>query len=115
MKRTISFIGMPHSDSLEAHSNQKLDKLTALIKHDDEHADAYFLDLHLKSQEAHTHHRVDLHIKTPHMKLNTHDEGPEMYAVVDNVIDKMVTLYKKEKGKIKDRHHKIETDKNKFV
>lgn len=114
MKRTISFIGMPHSDPLEEHSNQKLDKLTALIKHDDEHEGAYFLELHLKAQEMHAHHRVDLHVKTPHVNLHTHDEGPEMYLAVDNAIDRMITLYKKEKGKIQDRHRNIETDKRKF-
>lgn len=115
MKRTISFIGMPHSDALEAHSNQKLDKLSSLIKHDQENEDAYSLDLHLKSQEAHTHHRADIHLKTPDMKLHAHDEGPEMYVAVDNVVDRIIALYKKEKGKVRDRHRNADTDKKKFA
>jgi ribosomal subunit interface protein len=114
MKRTISFIGMPHSDPLEAHSNSKLDKLAALVKHDEEHADSYFIELHLKAQEQHTHHRADLHLKTPQLNLHTHDEGPEMYAAVDSAIDKMITQYKKEKEKLQDKHRRADTEKNNF-
>ncbi|MBL4587769.1 ribosome-associated translation inhibitor RaiA [Candidatus Babeliales bacterium] len=115
MKRKISFIGMPHSDALEAHSNQKLDRLTSMIKHDEENEDAYSLEFHLKSQEKHSHHRADLHVKIPQMSLHTHDEHPEMYIAVDNTIDKMVSLYRKEKDKLKDKQRKVETDKSKFA
>lgn len=115
MKRTISFIGMPHSDPLEQHSNSKLDKLAALVKHDQAHEESYFVELHLKAQEQHTHHRADLHLKTPQFNLHTHEEGPEMYAAVDSAVDKMVTLYKKEKAKLQDKHRRADTDKKNFA
>lgn len=104
---------MPHSIPLETHANDKLAKITDLLKHD---ADAHplFVELWLKANKQHPHHASELHLKTPHFDLHTHFEGPDMYMVIDTTIDKMVTLVKKEKGKVRDKQHKVITPKAEF-
>ncbi len=104
---------MPHSDPLEQHASQKLDKIKDFLK--DETATPFFVELFLKANKQHPHHRAELHLKTPKYDLNAHDEGADMYISIDNAIDKVVKLLKKEKVKQKDKDQKVETEKSKFI
>ena len=112
MERKISFHNMDHSDPLEQHAQQKLDKLEEFL--DNEQTPLY-IELRLTSNSLHPHHHVELHLKTPLFNLNTHDEGTDMYVMVDNTIDKMVSLVKKEKAKIKDKEQKTSNEKGEFA
>lgn len=111
MKTKITFHNMPHSDPLEQHCRAKLTKLDEFTK---DNASPCYTELWLKANKQHPHHAVELHLKTPHFDLHAHDEGADMYIVIDNTIDKMVTLIKKEKEKSRDKHRKRETDKEEF-
>ena len=104
---------MPHSEPLEQHASQKLEKLKEYIK-DADTVTPFNVELHLKANKLHPHHAAELLLKTPRFNLDTHDEGTDMYIVIDNVIDKMVSIIKKEKEKRSDKDHKNETDKTKF-
>ena len=68
----------------------------------------------LKANKQHTHHTVDLKLKTPQFDLFTTYESPEMYLAIDTVIDKMITVLKKEKEKLIDKKEKKENDKKIF-
>lgn len=114
MKRRITFHEMAHSEPMEKHINEKLTKIEELIK-DSEWKTPQYVELFLNSQPQHPHHKVEIILKTPQFNLCTHDEGVDMYVVIDNTIDKMITLLKREKERLQDKRQKIETEKNEFA
>jgi putative sigma-54 modulation protein len=114
MKKVISFKNMDHSEPLELHANDKLNKIQNYLK-GFKNTSPLNIDLHLKSNKQHPHHEVELNLKTPLFDLNAHDSSPDMYVAVDNVVDKIITQLKKEKEKLLDKRKKVETEKNKFA
>jgi ribosomal subunit interface protein len=104
---------MPHSDPLEQHAREKIAKIEDILK-TQANASPFNVELWLKSNKLHPHHAAELHIKTPIFNLHTHEEGADMYIVVDTTIDKMITLIKKEKERLMDKIQKPETDKKNF-
>lgn len=113
MNIKITFQGMPHSDPLEAHSREKLAKIEEILRGQAD-ATPFNIELWLKANKLHPHHRAELHVKTPIFNCNAHDEGPDMYISVDNAIDKVIKQLKKGKERMLDKHHKPETDKKNF-
>lgn len=111
MNTKISFHNMPHSEPMEQHATEKLGKILEFVNKD---STPLNIELHLKANKQHPHHAAQLHVKTPHFDLSTHDEGPDMYIVIDNTIDKMVSLLKKDKERLRDKYHKPETEKKNF-
>ena len=104
---------MPHSDGLEHHAKEKLQKIASLFKKtEDTHP--LSAELFLNAHTVHAHHEVELRIKSSHFNLTSHDSGEDMYVTIDNVVDKMVSQVKKEKEKLDDKHHKVITEKNSF-
>ncbi len=114
MERKITFSSMDHSDPLETHAHQKLDKIETLLGDRGEQT-PFFSELRLTANKKHAHHHVELHVRTPRFALDAHDEGPDMYVALDNTVDKMVKLLKKEKSKLKDKEKKTENDKGIFA
>ena len=113
MKKEITFRNMEHSAPLEEHANAKLAKIEEYLGGSEDFT-PFSVELRLDAHKMHAHHHVELHLRTPHFALHTHEEGPDMYIAVDDTIDKMVKLIIKEKEKYKDKLHKQEKDKNKF-
>ncbi len=113
MKLIISFQHMDHSDALESHVNERFDKITELLKSFEEHPPLR-ADVFLKANKQHPHHAVEIHLKTAFFTLDAHDEGQDMYAVVDKAVNRMIALIKKEKDKIKNKNQRPETEKSKF-
>jgi ribosomal subunit interface protein len=105
---------MPHSDPIEKHTLEKLEKLHELLKNDDQKP-PFYVEFWLKSKKPHPHHRAELHLKTSMLDLHSHDEGPDLYVAIDNTIDKMVTLVRKEKAKKRDKYMKAENEKRAFT
>ncbi|KKQ49680.1 MAG: hypothetical protein US69_C0003G0035 [candidate division TM6 bacterium GW2011_GWF2_38_10] len=104
---------MPHSPTLEEHALQKLNRFLQLLKEEGNQTPLY-AEFWLKANRQHPHHAVELHLKTPQFDLHAHDEGTDMYMVIDAAIDKMNTLFKKEKGKHKDKMRSVDTPKSQF-
>ena len=113
MKKKITFHNMPHSDPLGEHATQKLEKINDFLK-SSEQLTPFHVELWLKANKQHPHHAVELHLKTPDLDLNAHDQGADMYVAIDNTIDKMVSLIKKQVSKKRDKYRKVETEKKKF-
>jgi ribosomal subunit interface protein len=113
MNIKISFHNMPHSDPMEAHAREKLAKISEMLQ---AQADAtpFNIELWLKANKLHPHHAVELHVKTPIFDCNAHNEGTDMYVVIDSTIDKMVKQLIKEKERHLDSRHKPETEKKNF-
>ena len=114
MQIKISFQNMDHSTPIENHAKDKLEKLHELLKKEDENP-PFFVEFWLKANKLHPHHATKLHLKTSNLDLIAQDEGTDMYVVIDNTIDKMVKLVRKNKNKIKDKNHKPDTDKRTFT
>ena len=103
---------MEHSDALENHVIEKLEKVSELLKNEDQRP--IHVDVFLKAHKQHPHHAVEIHLKAAHFSIDAHDEEPDMYLAVDRAIDRMVSMIKKEKSKLKDKIHRPETEKAKF-
>ena len=114
MNKKISFHNMDHSDPLEQHARAKIAKIEELLKREKNHSPMN-LELRLTSNKPHPHHHAELHVKTPRFDLNSHDEGPDMYIIVDNTIDKMVKLIKKHKDISRTKNKSISTEKTGFA
>jgi|SaaInlLV_10m_DNA_2_1039722.scaffolds.fasta_scaffold53230_1 ribosomal subunit interface protein len=110
----ISFQNMDHSNPLESHAKEKLGKLESILNVG-EKMSPFFVELFLTAKKTHANHSGELHLKTPIYDLHTHEEGHDLYVVVDNVIDKMISLVKKEKTKTRDKNHKSDTEKKVFL
>ena len=113
MNIKISFQNMEHSNPLEEHAREKLGKLTHVLENA-ENMHPFNIEFHLRANKLHPHHEAHLHVKTSQFDLNAQEEGTDMYIVVDNTVDTMVALLKKEKEKKNDRSRKFENEKNKF-
>jgi ribosomal subunit interface protein len=104
---------MDHSVPMEKHAIDKLKKIEEILA-GSEWETPKFLELWLEAHKTHPHHKAELHLKTPQFDLHTHTEETDIYFAIDETIDKMVKLLKKEKQKVKDKNQKISTDKKAF-
>ncbi|MCK4651078.1 ribosome-associated translation inhibitor RaiA [Candidatus Babeliales bacterium] len=114
MKIKITFHNMEHSEPMEKHANEKLDKINELLKESELGDTPKFLELWLTAHKQHPHNKAELHLKTPQFDLHSHTEENDMYFAIDQAIDKMVKLIIKEKNKINDKNKKPETEKKDF-
>jgi len=73
-----------------------------------------FLEVWLEAHKTHAYNRAELHLKTPNFDLDTHDESTDVYVALDNAIDKMVALVKKEQERVRDKDRKAGTEKDEF-
>lgn len=112
MKTKISFHNMPHSDPLEQHTLQKLEKIRDFVN---ESLLPLNIEVWLKANKIHPRHAAEIHLKTAQFDINAHQEGTDMYVVVDQTIDKIVSLLIKEKEKMLDKRHKVESAEHKFL
>ena len=105
---------MSHSQPLEEHTRSKVGKIADTIKHEADHL-PFEIEVWLKANAQHPHHRAEVHVRTARFNFHTHDEGgADMYVAVDNAIDKMVEMLKKEKERRRDARRTPNTDKAMF-
>lgn len=114
MNTKISFHNMTHSLPLEEHTRSKLAKILDIVKHEADQS-PFQIEVWLKANAQHPHHRAEVHVKTAHFNFHTHDEtGADMYVSIDNAIDKMVEMLKKEKERRRDARRTPNTEKANF-
>lgn len=113
MNTQITFHNMPHSESIEKFAREKISKITTLFK-ENSFMTPFTIEMFLNANKQHEHNATELHVKTKHFDLVTHDEDPDMYMAITKTVEKMVGLVKKEKEKIRDKHEHVETEKSKF-
>lgn len=51
-------------------------------------------------------HRIEVIVRTPRETLRAHADGPDLFAAVDKVTDRLETQLKKFKGKLNHRSHR---------
>jgi len=99
MHKRITFKGMDHSPVIEEYCNGQLAKVEEFIKNE---RSPLYVDLVLEAERTHHHHHVELRIKTPNYDLVSNYEGPDMYDVIDRVIDTMYHELLEAKRKLVD-------------
>ena len=113
MNIKVSFHNMPHSEAIEVFVREKLDKINTLFK-DNQNLSPFTMEMFLNANKKTIKMACELHMKTPDLDLVTQDGDPDMYIAITKTIEKMISLVKKEKEKIQDKHTNIETEKRKF-
>lgn len=106
MNKRIMFRHMAHSDSIEQHALQQLEKIEHFLENEPTPCS---IDLVMEPSATREHPRIELRVKTPHYDLITHYEhdGMDFYQVLDHVIDVMYRLLHEEKQKYVDaRKHR---------
>jgi ribosome-associated translation inhibitor RaiA len=100
MNKRIVFRGMDHSDVMERHADDQLQKIITFLEHD---RGPVYIDLYLEPSKVHEHHRVELHVKSAEYNLNVsyEREGMGFYEVLDHVIDVMY----RQLHEAKRKHH----------
>lgn len=105
---------MPHSDGIDQHAREKLEKIKTFLRRTEE-IHPILAELFLNAHTQHAHHDVELRVKSGDIAVAAHETGADMYLAIDTVIDKIITQIKKAKERNDDRHHKVKNDKNSFA
>ncbi len=102
MSIEFHFVHMDSSPLIEAHAREKVAKLQALLTHNN----PVRIKFTFTANHAHNNLRhIELHLSASKLNIQTHEEGQDMYGHINGVIDKMITLVKKELEKQNDHHH----------
>lgn len=96
MKGKVTFRHMEHSNIMEEYAENQLHKVYEFLSNE---RDPVYVDITFEPSKVHSHHKVELRVKSPHYDLITHHEGPEFYKVIDHVIDTMYRRLLEEKRK----------------
>jgi ribosomal subunit interface protein len=116
MNKRIVFRNMEHSDIMEAHANEQLEKIITFLEND---RGPVHIDLYLEPSRVHKHHRVDLHVRSAEYNRNAsyEHEGMDFYETLDHVIDVMYRELHEEKRKnidkekMRGRHDDVKRDR----
>lgn len=113
MNRRIMFRHMPHSDAIEQHALQQLEKIEHFLENEPSPCS---IDLVMEPSKVREHPKAELRVKTPNYDLITHyeKEGMDFYLVIDHVIDIMYRLLLEEKQKRVDARKRGTTLQEEF-
>jgi len=111
LERKIAFLHMAHSDALEAHANQRIDKIEKLLEGS---GLPQSVEVHLKCQPHGKFHEVDVHLISKDIKTNASASNAEMYLALDEAIERVIETIKRQRGKQLDSEHKPHTAKTDF-
>lgn len=101
MNIQVTFQNCDRSTVMEKHINDQMAKIVHFLENE---PTPIYIDIIIKPGRTHAHHQVEFLLKTPHYDLVTHDEGPKIYQILDNVIDAMYAQLRKHKDKrVEDR------------
>lgn len=97
MNKKITFRSMDHSPVMEKHINEQLAKIISFLEHERE---PIHIEIVVEAGRPHAHHTAELLIKSPHYDCMTKCEGPQVYRIIDRIIDAMYL-------KLRDRKKEI--------
>src|SRR3990170_6326248 len=101
MNKRVVFRHMDHSNTLENHLNEQLKKLETFLVNEPTPVN---LDVVLEADARRSMSRGELLLKSPHYDFIVHAQQPDMYDVIDEIVDKAYKLiHEKKKQRIGDR------------
>ena len=99
MHKRITFKRMDHSSVLEDYANQQLAKVEDFLKNE---RTPVYVDLVFEPSHVHSHHKIELRVKSPSYDRISNYEGTDFYHTLDRVIDVMYRELLEEKKKHDD-------------
>jgi ribosome-associated translation inhibitor RaiA len=104
MQRQITFRSMTSTQALENYTNEYMTRIYSFLENERE---PIYTHMILTGGVPHAHSEVELLIKTPHYDLVIKKEGPDMYKLINEVIDlAYLQLHEKKKKLIEDERTK---------
>ncbi len=100
MHKRISFRRMDPEAIMEKYVDQQLDKVVKFLSNE---KSPVYIDVVLENGKIHAHNRVEIRVKSPNYDLVSHYEGPKMYDVIDEAIDRMYLELRRHKEKLVDK------------
>ncbi|MFC1842363.1 HPF/RaiA family ribosome-associated protein [Candidatus Dependentiae bacterium] len=101
MHKRITFKRMEHSSVLEDYANQQLSRVEEFLKNE---RTPVYIDLVFEPSHVHSHHKIELRIKSPNYDRISNYEGTDFYHTLDRVIDVMYKeLHEEAKKRVDDR------------
>lgn len=105
MNKQFTFKGMEHSAAIEKYAREQLKRIDTFLEHEQER-EPIFMRMSFDAEKTHHHHTIEFNLKSPAYDLHVHEEGPEMYKLINDVVDMMYSRLRKEKEKHVDNHKK---------
>lgn len=105
MNKQFIFKGMDSSVAMETYAREQLKKIDEFLANEQEREPIY-IRMSFDAEETHHHHKIEFDLKSPHFDLHVHEEGPEMYKLIVDVVDIMYARLRKEKEKHVDNNKK---------
>ncbi len=96
MNKQFTFKGMESSVAMETFANELLTKVEDFLKNEQEKSPIY-IRMAFDAEETHHHHAIEFDLKSPRYDLHVHKEGPDMYKLINEVVDVMIEQLHKEK------------------
>jgi len=109
----ITFQGMAHSDAMESFIREKIDKIPDLFKKD-VRLSPFRIEVFLEMYDSHKHNRVTLRLKTPRFVLSSNSKHRDIYFAIEETVDQIIELLKKEKDKKHSQMKHTDNEKTKF-
>lgn len=100
MNKNITFRHMEHSGAMENYIHEQLAKLEKFLEHE---PTPVVIDLVLTADKRRSLSEGELKLKTPHYDLFTKTEAPDMYEVIDKIIDVMYRMVREKKKERVDK------------
>ncbi len=104
MNVRIFFHEMEHSVAIEKKAEELMQKIYTFLENERE---PIYIHLTIQAGRPHAHHEVELRIKSPNYELMTKKEGPELYLLLNEVVDLMYAkLHERKQEMIKEARKK---------
>lgn len=101
MNIQIHFQNSDSSQVMEDHIHEQLEKIKHFLEQE---PTPIFIEIFVRPAPTHDHNEIDFALKSPNYDLFVKKEGPEIYKVLDEVIDTMYLQLRKFKDKhVEDR------------
>lgn len=105
MHKRITFKGMEHSAPMEQEANKQLEKVEKFLLEEDR--TPIYIDLVLEPSRVHSHHKIELRVKSPQYDRISNYEGPEFYLVLSRVIDVMYRELHEDKKRLDENKRMV--------
>jgi ribosomal subunit interface protein len=103
MQKQITFSGREHTPALDKHINEQLAKIERFLA---DEPTPRLIEVAVEFHDVHQYNRVVARVKSPHYNCYAEHEGPDVITEINEVIDRLYTQLREEKGKFIDHRKK---------
>ncbi len=111
IERKYTFHQMQHSDALEKHASERVDKIEKLLVHVDKPKS---IEVFFNTNAHGSQFSVEIHLVSKEIRAEAHATDFDAYKALDDAMEKITHSIKKAREIIVDEHHKVDTPKKDF-